>query len=159
MLAVLPREEVSRQLQITRGRWSDYTYAAWLFAAQAMLERADRLATRAYRFLIKRHPTGVAVDEVSLRGQIKAHIAAVEELRNAEAHGGGSIDVFAEKRRIDEWAVLGAWPVVEEIVERYPSTVYERQVDMAHDMTRRYFVAVEALASDILRSVEWRVLR
>ncbi len=160
LLATLPGEPVTGRLHVTRGRWADYHYAAWLFSALAVLERADTLTTRAWRYLVRPYPTPGVVDRAILTRRLTRLITAIKELRNAEAHGGGSaIQVLADRRRLDEWAVLGFWPPVAEILERFPSTTHPRQVRMAQEMTKQCFVAIDATALDILHSVDWGALQ
>ncbi len=160
LLQVLPGEAVCTDLRVTRGRWADYTYGAWLFAAQAALERAERLATRASRSLIKPHPSPEAVvDPASLSRHLKDHLDSIKKLRNPQAHGGGTVDSFADRRRLDELAVLGVWPPIEDILEHFPSTTHPLQAQMAHEMTLQYFAAIDATAGLILSSVDWAVVQ
>jgi hypothetical protein len=155
LFAVLPREELCRQLRVTRGRWSDYTYAAWMFDAMAALERAERLATSAWRTLIKPHPAPQALDEAALTDKLKDYVKSIKKLRDPQAHGDSTVEVFADRRGLDEWAVLGRWPPVDDVIEQLPARTYPRQSQMAHEMTRRYFEAIDATAGAIVDSVDW----
>jgi len=155
--SILPADQLTGW-GMSQGSWTDHQQHMWFYSAQALLERLERLTTLAYWWLIKNYATAATPALADVQNDLRRARKLLDPIRNAQAHGGGFIEVMAKERWLEELALHRTWVDAERLAD-WQAASQERWFTYISRITGAMLLVIEKTAAALDAAADWDGVR